>query len=204
MFDMTASFAGLLILSPFYAVIIVLMELTMPGPVFFKQERVGKDFKHFMILKFRTMRVDKEAEKSFSIEKDSERITPFGKILRRTKLDETPQLINILRGDMSIVGPRPTVPKRIEEFPEGQKIRLSMRPGLTGISQVRGNVLLSYPRRIYYDCLYVKEFNIMLDLKLIFKTIGVIIYGEESFVSAEDLQKYRNPYYDIVKGKKRK
>lgn len=150
-FDILISGISILIISPLWLLIILLMKLTMPGPIFFKQERVGKNFKIFMIFKFRTMKVDKEAEDNFRIEKDQERLTPLGKLLRRTKIDETPQLINILKGEMSVVGPRPTVPQRVKEFPKGQEIRLAMSPGLTGISQVSGNVLLSWPRRIYYD-----------------------------------------------------
>ena len=94
-FDILISGISILIISPLWLLIILLMKLTMPGPIFFKQERVGKNFKIFMIFKFRTMKVDKEAEDNFRIEKDQERLTPLGKLLRRTKIDETPQLINI-------------------------------------------------------------------------------------------------------------
>lgn len=197
-FDVCVCGICTIIISPFWLIIVILMKLTMPGPILFKQERIGKNFKPFMVLKFRTMKVDKEAEKNFKIEKDLERITTLGKILRRTKLDETPQLINVLRGDMSIVGPRPTVRQRVEEFHEGQEVRLSMTPGLTGISQVSGNVLLSWPRRIEYDCEYVRKFNLFLDLKIIFKTVMVIIYGEEKYISEEDLKNHRNPFYDTT------
>lgn len=197
-FDILASGVCILILLPFWLLIIILMKITMPGPIFFKQERVGKNFKPFMILKFRTMKVDKEAEKNFSFERDLDRITALGKFLRRSKIDETPQLVNIFKGDMSIVGPRPTVPQRIEEFHEGQEIRLSMSPGLTGVSQVNGNVLLSWPRRIEYDCQYVKEFSLELDIQIILKTVKVVFFGEEKYISEEDLKYHRNPFYDIT------
>lgn len=197
-FDILASGVCIIILSPIWLVIITLIKTTMPGPILFKQERVGKSFKPFMIFKFRTMKVDKEAEKNFSFEKDLDRITTLGKFLRRSKLDETLQMINIFRGDMSVVGPRPTVPQRVKEFYEGQAIRLSMPPGLTGISQVNGNVLLSWSRRIEYDCQYVKEFSLGLDLKIIFKTVMVILFGEEKYISEEDLKYHRNPFYDIT------
>lgn len=186
------------LISPFWLIIIIMMKITMPGPIFFKQERIGKNFKPFMVLKFRTMKVDKDAEKNFKIEKDLERITTLGKILRRTKLDETPQIINVLKGEMSIVGPRPTVRQRVEEFYEGQEVRLSMSPGLTGISQVSGNVLLSWPRRIEYDCEYVRKFSLWLDIKIIIKTVKVIIFGEEKYISEDDLKNYRNPFYDTT------
>lgn len=197
-FDVFMSGICIIVLLPFWLLIVIAMKITMPGPIFFKQERVGKNFRRFQVLKFRTMKVDKDAEKSFNYEKDLDRITVLGKFLRRTKLDETPQLINILRGDMSIVGPRPTVPQRVEEFYEGQEIRVSMAPGLTGNSQVRGNVLLSWPRRIEYDCQYVKNFSIFLDIKIILKTVMVVIFGEERYISEEDLKNYRNPFYDIT------
>lgn len=104
LFDIIISAVGVILLLPVWLILIAIMEITMPGPVFFTQERVGKKFKVFKILKFRTMKVDKDAEANFKIEKDLERLTGFGKILRRTKLDETPQLINILKGDSGIIG----------------------------------------------------------------------------------------------------
>lgn len=197
-FDIAASGMAVLLLCPFWALIALLMKCTMPGPVFFGQERIGRNFVPFRILKFRTMKVDHDAEHNFRIEKDIERITPLGRFLRRTKLDETPQLLNVLRGDMSVVGPRPTVRQRIQEYSDGQPVRLSMRPGLTGISQVNGNVLLSWPRRIEYDCLYVRSFSLWLDAKIVFKTLAVILLGEERFISSDDLAKHKNPIYDTT------
>ncbi len=164
----------------FLVIIIFVMKITMPGPVFFKQERVGKGFEIFSVIKFRSMKVDKESEKNFKIQNDKNRITWFGNILRRTKLDESPQLINVLLGDMSLVGPRPTVKQRVDEYPDGQELRLSMKPGMTGISQISGNILLSWPRRIEYDCRYVQEFNVFLDLKILLATVKVVLCGEEN------------------------
>jgi len=174
--DFLISSICIVIALPFWVVIIFIIKVTMPGPVLFKQERIGKNFKPFQVLKFRTMKVDEEAEKNFTIEKDLERITPFGHFLRRSKLDETPQLINIWKGEMSLVGPRPTVRQRVQEFREGQDVRLSMAPGLTGLSQVSGNVLLSWPRRIEYDCQYVQNFSLLLDINIILKTIIVVLF----------------------------
>lgn len=198
-FDIIMSSVGIVICLPFWIIIVIFMKLTMPGPIFFKQERVGKDFKVFSILKFRSMRVDKDAEKNFAVEKDKERITALGKILRRTKLDETPQLINVLLGDMSLIGPRPNVQKRIDECPENQNKRLSMRPGMTGLSQVRGNILLSWPRRIEYDCEYVDRFSVLLDIKILISTVKVVFFGEEKYISADDLKYYKNPDYDRIR-----
>lgn len=197
-FDIVASGTALLLLCPLWAIVVLLMKCAMPGPVFFGQERIGRNFVPFRILKFRTMKVDCDAERNFRIEKDAERVTPLGRFLRRVKLDETPQLLNVLKGDMSVVGPRPTVRQRVEEYRDGQDIRLSMRPGLTGISQVSGNVLLSWPRRIEYDCRYVRGFSLWLDAKIILKTLAVILLGEERFISPEDLKLHKNPVYDVT------
>lgn len=198
-FDIIVSSIGIIICALFWLVIVILIKLLMPGPVFFKQDRVGKNFKIFSVLKFRTMKVDQDAETNFKIEKDKERITFLGNILRRTKLDETPQLINVLKGDMSLVGPRPTVQQRVDEYPEYQRKRLSMRPGMTGLAQIRGNVLLSWPRRIQYDCEYVERFTVFLDLQILINTVGVILWGEEKYISENDLSSYKNPVYDNVR-----
>lgn len=198
-FDIIISSIGIIICALFWFVIVILIKVLMPGPIFFKQDRIGKNFKIFSVLKFRTMKVDRDAEKNFKIEKDKERITFLGNILRRTKLDETPQLINVLKGDMSLVGPRPTVQQRVDEYPEHQKKRLSMRPGMTGLAQVRGNVLLSWSRRIQYDCEYVERFTVFLDLKILINTVGVILFGEEKYISENDLLRYKNPIYDNVR-----
>lgn len=202
LFDILVSVIGIILCSPVWGIIFFVMKITMPGPIFFKQERVGKKFELFSVIKFRSMRIDEESERNFQIQNDKNRITWFGNILRRTKLDETPQLINVLLGDMSLVGPRPTVKQRIDEYSDGQEIRLSMRPGMTGISQISGNVLLSWPRRIEYDCRYVREFNIFLDLRILLNTIKVVLCGEEKFISDEDAVHNKNPIYDEIKGAK--
>lgn len=198
-FDILISSIGIIICVPFWVVIVILIKVLMPGPVFFKQDRIGKKFRIFSVLKFRTMKVDKDAEKNFKIEKDKERMTFLGNILRRTKLDETPQMINVLKGDMSLVGPRPTVQQRVDEYPEYQQKRLSMRPGMTGLAQIRGNVLLSWPRRIQYDCEYVEQFTVFLDLKILINTVGVILLGEDKYISSNDLLNYKNPIYDNIR-----
>ncbi|MEZ3486167.1 MAG: sugar transferase [Lachnospiraceae bacterium] len=202
LFDILISMVGIIVCFPFWVIIIFVMKITMPGPVFFKQERVGKGFEIFSVIKFRSMKVDKESEKNFKIQNDKNRITWFGNILRRTKLDESPQLINVLLGDMSLVGPRPTVKQRVDEYPDGQELRLSMKPGMTGISQISGNILLSWPRRIEYDCRYVQEFNVLLDLKILLATVKVVLCGEEKFISNEDAAYHKNPIYDEIKGVK--
>lgn len=179
--DLLGSGLGLVIISPILLITIVLLEIFMPGPVFFKQERVGKNGKLFNILKFRSMKVDKKAEESHDFSKDEERKTPFGNLIRRLKIDELPQLINVFRGDMSLVGPRPTVKEQTDLYNAYQRQRLNMRPGMTGLAQVNGNISLSWDERIEYDVEYVNKFSILLDLKILLKTIAVVIYGENKF-----------------------
>ena len=179
--DFIGSGIGLVIISPILLLTVILMGIFMPGPIFFKQQRVGKNGKLFNILKFRSMKVDKEAEKSHDFTKDAERITPFGNCIRRLKIDELPQLINVFRGDMSLVGPRPTVKEQTDLYNDYQKQRLNMRPGMTGLAQVNGNISLSWDERIVYDVEYVNSFSVLLDLKILVKTIVVVICGEDKF-----------------------
>ena len=182
--DFLGSGIGLIVVSPIFLITVILMELFMPGTVFFKQQRVGKNGTLFNILKFRSMKVDKEAEKSHDFTKDAERMTPFGNLIRRLKIDELPQLINVFKGDMSLVGPRPTIKEQTDLYNDYQRQRLKMRPGMTGLAQVNGNISLSWDERIKYDVEYVTNFSVLLDLKILFKTVGVVVFGEA---------KYKNP-----------
>jgi len=179
--DILGSGIGLLIISPILILAVLLIKFTMPGPIFFKQERVGKNKKLFQILKFRTMKVDREAEKNLDFSKDKDRLTTVGKFLRRTKVDELPQLINVFLGDMSLVGPRPTVMKQVENYTEYQKQRLEMSPGMTGLAQVNGNITLPWEQRIEYDIEYIRNFSVLLDWKILFKTVAIVLLGEERF-----------------------
>lgn len=179
--DIIGSGLGLIIISPILLVSACLLKIMMPGPVFFKQQRTGKGGKQFNILKLRTMKEDKKAEESHDFSKDMERLTPYGKLLRRTKIDELPQLINVFRGDMSLVGPRPTVKEQTDQYNVYQKQRLSMRPGMTGLAQVNGNVSLMWEERIEYDVEYIKNFSVLLDMEILMKTILVVLCGEEKF-----------------------
>lgn len=183
--DFIGSSLGLVILSPVFLVTIFLLEIFMPGPVLFRQQRVGKNGKIFDILKFRSMKVDKEAEKNHDFSKDEERKTPFGNLIRRLKIDELPQLINVFRGDMSLVGPRPTVKEQTDLYTDYQRQRLNMRPGMTGLAQVNGNISLTWDERIEYDVEYVTKFSIWLDLKILLKTVAVVICGENKFNKQE-------------------
>lgn len=163
--DLLGSGIGLVIISPIMLIAIILLEIFMPGPVFFRQQRVGKNGKIFNILKIRSMKVDKEAERKHDFSKDEDRKTSFGNLIRRLKIDELPQLINVFRGDMSLVGPRPTVKEQTDLYNDYQRQRLNMRPGMTGLAQVNGNISLTWDERIDYDVEYIKTFSIWLDVK---------------------------------------
>lgn len=182
-FDIFLGVIGIIISSPVVVIAIVAIKVTMPGPVFFKQERVGQNGKLFYILKLRTMKTDLKAEQEHDSSKDEERLTRTGKILRRLKIDELPQLLNVLVGDMSLVGPRPTIIEQVRNYNEYQKQRLKMRPGMTGLAQVNGGTALSWDERIKYDVKYVTEYSLGLDIKILLKTIKIILFGEEKYIN---------------------
>jgi len=174
--DVVVSGIGLIILFPIFVIIGILIKLNSKGPVFFAQERVGKDGKIFKAYKLRTM-VD-NAEKiglGYVIAKDDNRITRVGKHLR-WGIDELPQLINVFKGDMSMVGPRPALPHQVEKYSEREKRRLEVKPGITGWALVNGRNKLSWPERIKLDIWYIDHWSIWLDLKILLRTIWVVIF----------------------------
>lgn len=158
----------------------VLVRISSTGPGFFLQERLGQNGKTFKVFKIRTMTVDPKRKASQTTSADPE-VFPVGKFLRRTKIDELPQLFNVLKGDMSIVGPRPGLPSMLEEMPEWAKVRLSVRPGLTGLAQVNGNIGLTWEQRWTYDVKYVNNISLLKDLKIILLTALVLVFGESVF-----------------------
>ena len=180
-FDMTAStIASILVLIP-SLIIAVLVVIDSPGPAIFKQERLGKNGKPFILYKFRTMRLDAEHNGARWAKKNDERCTRVGRILRVMRLDELPQLVNIIKGDMSIVGPRPERACFYEEFEtyiEGFSQRLLVTPGLTGLAQVNGGYDLKPEEKIIYDLEYIETCSLWLDLKIIFKTI-LVVFGRK-------------------------
>lgn len=180
-FDILLTLLLLVILSPLFLIVSLLILLIMPGPIFFLQERVGKDRQTFRIYKFRTMRVDREAETSLDFRKDNDRLTPLGRFLRRSKIDELPQLFNVLINDMSLVGPRPTVMQQVEQYTEFQLKRLQVKPGMTGLAQVNGNTAITWEERIQFDVVYVENFSLLQDIKILLKTIAIVLVGEEKF-----------------------
>jgi undecaprenyl phosphate N,N'-diacetylbacillosamine 1-phosphate transferase len=151
--------------------------------VFFIQERPGKYAKIFRVFKFRTMRPGSDIMiKGKEVFQDDDRITPIGRILRRTKVDELPQLINVLRGEMSLVGPRPERIASLQDYDSEITKRLNMLPGMTGLAQVSGNIYLDLKERYRLDVYYVENFSLWLDLKILLRTVGVILLGEERYV----------------------
>ena len=174
-FDLFSSLIGLIILLPVFGVIAILIKLDSKGPVFFKQERLGKAGEVFEIYKFRTM-VKNAENKGTGVftNKSDPRITKVGNLLRKTSLDELPQLINVIKGEMSLVGPRPPVtyhPYKYEDYPEEKKRRFQVKPGITGLAQVEGRNNLSWDERIKYDLKYMERQNLIFDIQLIIKTI---------------------------------
>ncbi|HGH6093913.1 sugar transferase [Neisseria mucosa] len=181
LFDIIASASGLIFLSPVFLILIYLIRKNLGEPVFFTQERPGKDGKPFKMIKFRSMRdaVDKDGNPL----PDSERLTPFGKKLRATSLDELPELWNVLKGEMSLVGPRPLLMSYLPLYNEFQSRRHEMRPGVTGWAQVNGRNALSWDEKFAHDIWYIDHYSFWLDMKILFLTVKKVFIKEG--ISAE-------------------
>lgn len=179
LFDITASSVGLILLSPFLVILICIIKLTSPGPVLFKQKRIGRDRSYFMMLKFRTMRTDAPKDTpTHLLQNPYAHITPIGRFLRRKGLDELPQLINILRGDMSVVGPRPALWNQYDLIVARDRLGAnSIRPGLTGLAQIRGRDELPIRIKAAYDGEYARKISFVLDCKIIY---GTVFYAARS------------------------
>ena len=181
LFDIVASASGLIFLSPVFLILIYLIRKNLGEPVFFTQERPGKDGKPFKMIKFRSMRdaVDKDGNPL----PDSERLTTFGKKLRATSLDELPELWNVLKGDMSLVGPRPLLMSYLPLYNEFQFRRHEMKPGVTGWAQVNGRNALSWDEKFAHDIWYIDHYSFWLDMKILFLTVKKVFIKEG--ISAE-------------------
>lgn len=190
--DIILSTVAIIIISPIYLIIIIAIKLDSKGPAIFKQVRVGKNNQMFTIYKFRTMVSDAEEKRTLELNpedienfifqsKTDNRITKVGAFLRSSSLDETPQLFNVLVGNMSLVGPRPEIPDVVKYYPESYKQRLLVLPGITGLAQVSGRGEIELGKTIYYDLKYIKEFSIWLDIKLIIKTFINVVKKEGAF-----------------------
>ena len=171
--DIIGSLAGLIILSPVFLVVSVLVYSKLGSPIFFTQERVGKDGKIFKMIKFRTM-LD-STNKFGELLDDEERLTQFGKKLRSTSLDELPELINVLKGDMSLVGPRPLLVEYIPLYSKHQFRRHEVNPGITGWAQVNGRNSIDWETKFDLDVEYVDKFNLIMDIKILFLTVLKVI-----------------------------
>ena len=193
-FDLFFALIFLVVGSPIFISIALLVKLSSRGPIFFLQKRVGKNKKTFNCIKFRTMHPEaedilenlivnnealrKEFEETHKLKNDP-RITNIGKFLRKTSLDEIPQILNVIKMEMSIVGPRPIVKKEILKYGKSYKKVISIKPGITGLWQVSGRNNLSYKRRVILDCLYVDNMSPIIDLRIIIRTFGVIFFPND-------------------------
>ena len=183
LFDILFSGLGLILISPFILVIAILVKASSKGPVFFLQERLGRKGKEFKIIKFRTMVVNAEnIGTGIKVDgKGDPRITKIGKILRATSMDELPQLFNVFKGDMSLVGPRPPVVYHpyngFDNYPEWAKPRFQMRPGMTGLVQISTRSKSSWDDRMKIDLEYIDKFNVLFDIKILFGTIKTVFDG---------------------------
>ena len=191
LFDLLFSVMFLICGLPLFLIISFFIKLSSRGPIFFSQERIGKNNIPFKCIKFRTMypeandilenllmkdfELKREFEETHKIKNDP-RITTIGKILRKTSLDELPQFINVLRGEMSIVGPRPIVREEKNKYGENYKKVSSIKPGITGLWQVSGRNNLTYKRRVMLDIIYVDNYNLLMDLRILLRTFGVILF----------------------------
>lgn len=175
-FDVIIVVIGLLIFSPIFLIVYILLMYSNKGKPFFFQARPGKNEKIFYVIKFKTMNDDKDMEGNLL--PDSERLTAVGKFLRKTSLDEIPQLLNVLKGDMSLIGPRPLLPEYLPLYNEEQKKRHNVRPGITGWAQVNGRNAISWQNKFNYDVWYVENLSFVLDVKIFFLTFLKVFKSE--------------------------
>jgi lipopolysaccharide/colanic/teichoic acid biosynthesis glycosyltransferase len=174
--DLAGAGIGLTLGAPALAAAAIAIRLEDGGPILFRQERIGRDGAPFHVLKLRTMIVDAHTQGAgFAVDRGDSRITRIGTFLRKTSIDELPQLVNVLRGEMSLVGPRPTLGYQVEQYTEHQRRRLDVTPGLTGWAQINGRAALSWPERIELDVWYVDHRSLRLDLQILLRTVGVLL-----------------------------
>lgn len=186
--DFLIALLGLLILSPLFLLLALLVRLKLGSPVLFTQERPGRGEKIFRLCKFRTM-TDARDEKG-ELLPDGERLTKFGAFLRSTSLDELPELLNILRGDMALIGPRPLLVRYLPWYTEQERLRHAVRPGLTGLAQVSGRNLLGWDQRLALDAAYVKRITFLGDLKIVAKTVWKVFRREDVSVDTDQTERY--------------
>ncbi len=189
--DRIVALVALIVILPVLLVIYLLVKLDSKGTGFYTQNRVGLNCREFKIYKFRTMVMNAEKMGSGIIidGKDDPRITRMGKILRKLSLDELPQIINILKGEMSFIGPRPTLKYQVDKYTEYQMQRLKMKPGVTGWAQIHGRNTIPWSKRIDYDVWYVNNYSLLLDFKILLKTVFVVLKSEEVYGESDEMSR---------------
>ncbi len=197
MLDFLIALVGLVVASPILLIVAVLVRTKLGSPVLFAQERPGKDEKIFKLYKFRSMSDAKDEQGNLLPDKD--RLTPFGKMLRATSLDELPELFNILKGDMSLIGPRPLLVSYLPWYTEREQLRHTVRPGLTGLAQVSGRNSLVWDKRLEKDVEYVEHLSFMMDLKILFMTVKKVVCKDDV---AEDTNVIEGNFAEIRKQQK--
>ena len=183
--DFILSFIATIILSPIMLIIYILVRIKLGKPAIFKQQRPGKNEKIFTLYKFRTMTDEKD--ENGNLLPDEKRLTKFGKMLRSTSLDELPEMFNILKGDMSFVGPRPLLTKYLSYYTEEEKHRHDVRPGLTGLAQINGRNTTNWKERFEYDIKYTQDISFLNDIKILLKTIMKVIKKQDILVGKEQI-----------------
>lgn len=190
--DVILSAVGIVLFSPIFLIIVLAIKRDSKGPAVFKQVRIGKDGVPFTIYKFRTMIINADKKRDLQIDcdkidkfifqsKNDDRITRVGAFLRQTSLDEIPQLFNVFIGNMSLVGPRPEIPEVVEHYPEKYRERLLVLPGITGLAQISGRGEIELGETVYYDLKYIREYSVLMDIKIIFKTIIAVLKSEGAY-----------------------
>lgn len=181
LFDFFTSLIALILLLPLLLVVAITIKLESDGPVFFRQPRVGQNGRIFSICKFRSMSVSSDSEGPYNTQQNDLRVTRVGKFIRATSIDELPQLINVLKGEMSIVGPRPDLERMASDYdPADWQLRNSVKPGITGLSQVNGRSNISYADRLRFDLEYARSHDFITDLKIILKTVKIVLRGSNA------------------------
>ena len=192
--DFICALCGIVVLSPILLITALLVKMKLGSPVIFKQERTGLNEKIFTLYKFRTMTDEKD--ENGNLMPDEVRLTKFGKWLRSTSLDELPELFNILKGDMSIVGPRPLLPEYLPRYNRYQARRHEVRPGFTGLAQVRGRNAISWEEKFDWDVKYVDHISFLLDMKIIFRTVKIVFCREGiSSETSATMEKFEGTKY---------
>lgn len=185
--DISVSICVLFVLSPIFIIVLICLFVANNGKPFFFQERPGKNEKLFRIIKFKTMNDKKDA--NGNLLSDAQRLTEVGSFVRKTSLDELPQLINVLIGDMSLIGPRPLLIRYLPFYTNEERVRHSVRPGITGLAQVNGRNTVKWDDRLAFDVVYVKNISLGMDIKIILKTIQKVVKSENIVVDPESIMK---------------